>query len=301
MTRTIYCLFSGGRDSAIACAIAKRVADARGWNFVLVHIDTGTALPGVKEYVVEYARWLGIKYYAYYVMDELIALNCGGDGGRVLMLVIVRTDFEYWEGVEEWGYPLYWDRRWCKTYLKDRPLFTFLGTMYRPGDIVVMGIRKTESLYREREFNRTFYKYRHRSGMWVSYWLPLLHADDVVVSKLARRLGIPTSPVWRIGFSGECMCMAGMSKSKLDRVIDEYPEYAEEIARRDEEVQRKRRSGPAYPAPLVKVRVTLHDYVRDRKKRREGQTSIMDFIEYTGSSCAGTCMLPIGRARPWRP
>jgi tRNA(Ile)-lysidine synthase TilS/MesJ len=36
----IHCFFSGGRDSALACFIAKSVADVRKWEFVLVHIDT---------------------------------------------------------------------------------------------------------------------------------------------------------------------------------------------------------------------------------------------------------------------
>lgn len=157
MRRTIHCLFSGGRDSAIACAIAKKVADIRGWGFILLHIDTGIQLPGVREYVINYARWLGIKYYAYYVMDRLIAINGGGDGVRPVMLIIVRTDFEYWRGVEEWGFPLLWHNRWCKTYLKDRPLFTFLRKTYRPRDVVVMGIRKSESLFRERESSTRYF------------------------------------------------------------------------------------------------------------------------------------------------
>ena len=47
MDRVIHCMFSGGRDSAMACTIAKRVADIKGWGFRLIHIDTGIQLPGV--------------------------------------------------------------------------------------------------------------------------------------------------------------------------------------------------------------------------------------------------------------
>lgn len=98
------------------------------------------------------------------------------------------------------------------------------------------------------------------------------------------------------------MCMAGMSKSKLDSVIDNYPDFAEEMARRDEEVQRKRYSGePSYPAPLVKIKVTLHDYVHKRLEERKKQMMITSFfpgeeeeegeIPYVGASCQGSCML----------
>jgi len=56
---TIHCFFSGGRDSALACYIAKKVADVRGWDYRLVHIDTTVAIKQTREYVHKYAQWLG--------------------------------------------------------------------------------------------------------------------------------------------------------------------------------------------------------------------------------------------------
>ena len=280
MRRTIHCLFSGGRDSAVACFIAKRVADIRGWNFRLVHIDTGIRLPDVEPYVEKYAKWLGAE------------------------LVVLHTDFNYWDGCKEWGYPLLWHNRWCKRLLKEKPLSDYLWREYKPIDVVVMGIRKDESLFRKREFNKTFYKYRHRDGLWVNYWLPVLYADGYVINKLIRKYGIPISPVWvKVGISGECMCMAGMSKSTLDKVIDNYPEFAMEMAKMDEEVQKARYSDePSYPAPLVKIKITLHDYVHKRLEERKKQKKITSFfpgeeeegeIPYVGASCQGSCIIDI--------
>jgi 3'-phosphoadenosine 5'-phosphosulfate sulfotransferase (PAPS reductase)/FAD synthetase len=54
----IHCFFSGGRDSAVTCYLAKRVADVRKWQFVLVHVDTTIGLKETEEYVRQYAEWL---------------------------------------------------------------------------------------------------------------------------------------------------------------------------------------------------------------------------------------------------
>jgi 3'-phosphoadenosine 5'-phosphosulfate sulfotransferase (PAPS reductase)/FAD synthetase len=48
-----FCLFSGGNDSTV---LAHR---CRGHYQQLVWIDTGTAVPGVAEFVCEFAAWLG--------------------------------------------------------------------------------------------------------------------------------------------------------------------------------------------------------------------------------------------------
>lgn len=75
--RRIYCLFSGGRDSALACYIAYQVAKVRGLDFKLVFINTGTALPDTPLYVRKYAEWLGVN------LIELSAV------------------IDYWEGVND--------------------------------------------------------------------------------------------------------------------------------------------------------------------------------------------------------
>ena len=49
----VWCLFSGGNDSTVLAHRCREHYQALAW------IDTGTAVPGVAEFVAEYADWLG--------------------------------------------------------------------------------------------------------------------------------------------------------------------------------------------------------------------------------------------------
>ncbi len=51
MDRTFHCFFSGGRDSALACYIAHRVADIKNFDFRLVFINTTIAILDTVDYV----------------------------------------------------------------------------------------------------------------------------------------------------------------------------------------------------------------------------------------------------------
>ena len=122
-----YCFFSGGRDSALACFIAKRVADVKRVPFYLVHIDTTINIPDTEGYVREYANWLGAE------------------------LIVLRPEETFEEYVKK--YP-YWpsiyppNKRWCYYELKLKPLVRFLRKNYRLGDVIVLGVRGPESLFR---------------------------------------------------------------------------------------------------------------------------------------------------------
>ena len=48
-----FCLFSGGNDSTVVAHRCKDDYEA------LIHIDTGTAVPGVRDFCEEFAAWLG--------------------------------------------------------------------------------------------------------------------------------------------------------------------------------------------------------------------------------------------------
>ena len=49
----VWCLFSGGNDSTVLAHRCREHYDGLAW------IDTGTAVPGVAEFVAEYAEWIG--------------------------------------------------------------------------------------------------------------------------------------------------------------------------------------------------------------------------------------------------
>lgn len=58
-----FCLFSGGNDSTV---LAHRCQDDYE---ALVHVDTGTAVPGVKDFCAEFAEWLGKPLVIYEAGD----------------------------------------------------------------------------------------------------------------------------------------------------------------------------------------------------------------------------------------
>jgi 3'-phosphoadenosine 5'-phosphosulfate sulfotransferase (PAPS reductase)/FAD synthetase len=187
---TVHCFFSGGRDSALACYIAFQVAKRRGWDFRLVHIDTTVSIRQTKEYVHQYARWLGVP------------------------LVIIRPELTFKEYAEKFGmWPsLYLQRfRWCYRYLKLQPLTKYLKENYKEGDIIVMGVSKSESKFRDKFYTATFFE-RDYDGVKAKVWAPLLFVDEPTLLRLIKQFKIPENPVWKYGFSGSaCAWLVALS------------------------------------------------------------------------------------------
>jgi 3'-phosphoadenosine 5'-phosphosulfate sulfotransferase (PAPS reductase)/FAD synthetase len=268
---TVHCFFSGGRDSALTCYIAKKVADVRGWSFRLVHIDTTIGLEETEEYVKRYAEWLGAE------------------------LVVLRPDYTFEEYVAK--YP-YWPHvyppwaRWCYHKLKRIPLERYLKQHYRDGDLLVLGVRRDESAFREREYNAVFTeKYYSDAKVNAKLWLPLLYVDDETLDKLMKKFGIPESPVWYlIGSSGECFCLAGASKKKVERAVRAFPKLCIRLMRIDDIIHANRRNkDESYPI-----------FLKDKRKRLKvwlqeicNNPTLLDYIDvkYEGKSCQGSCIL----------
>jgi len=120
----------------------------------------------------------------------------------------------------------------------------------------------------------------------VKLWMPLLRMDDSVVMKLMKQYGIPESPVWRkIGFSGECLCLAGAPIYSIVLVAKHYPEEFQHLMQIDEIINRNRKSKER-PSPfrLAQYGLTLQDVQR----RAATLVTLDDFIY---GSCEGSCML----------
>jgi 3'-phosphoadenosine 5'-phosphosulfate sulfotransferase (PAPS reductase)/FAD synthetase len=271
----VVCWFSGGRDSAVACYIAKRVAEARGWDFRLVHIYTRTPRPReVDEYIQEYAKWLG---------EELD------------IIMPERSFAEYAARYKRW--PVLWyDRdkyhygRWCYFELKYNVIVHFLRSDPTALNALhVFAIRAEESLFREREYNSVFGVKCYEKDLCVRYWLPLLRVDSLTLQRLVKTFGVPESPVWRkLGYSGECTCLAGMPMRTLIRLAANYPEVMEELAVIDDIIQAGRYKAPSYPAPLIDKRLTLRQWWEQLKR----QPRLDDYLDnYEGKGCQGSCIL----------
>jgi 3'-phosphoadenosine 5'-phosphosulfate sulfotransferase (PAPS reductase)/FAD synthetase len=171
--------------------------------------------------------------------------------------------------VKKWGYPLVFNKRWCFDFLKRRLLSRFAAEERREGlqAVWVTGIRRAESQRRCEAYHssRNIIKV---GGTYVEYYHPILDWTDGQVEAFIRENGIPENPLWRLGFSFECLCMAGMSISRLDKMIEEMPELARWLAEKDKEVQEARRKGPAYVNPLVDKKIPLCEYVKARMEQK---------------------------------
>jgi 3'-phosphoadenosine 5'-phosphosulfate sulfotransferase (PAPS reductase)/FAD synthetase len=268
---TIHCFFSGGRDSALACYIAKRLADIKGWGFKLVHIDTTVGLEETEEYVMVYARWLGAE------------------------LIVLRPDHTFEEYAARYPYwpHIYPSRfRWCYYKLKLRPVEKYLKRNYKNGDIIAMGIRGDESDFRKRKYTGVFMeKYYEGAKLVTKMWLPLLYVDDETIDKLIKQFGIPESPVWyAIGSSGECFCLAGSSKKTVARAVCAFPKLRMRLMRIDDIIHAHRRKGDSYPIFLKDKRERLKEWLQ---KITCDQTLLdyLDYGKYEGKSCQGSCIL----------
>ena len=276
---SIICWFSGGRDSALSCYIAKQVADAKDLELKLVHINTRTPRPrDVDEYVAKYADWLGV---------DLITIQPDKSFEEYAM------KYNYWPSIvktkEGWQ-----NMRWCYYYLKRLPIIKFLSdNAWARRALHVFGIRKSESLFREREYDSTFGTKCYTEKLCIKYWLPLLNVDSAVLDKLIRKYNIPQSPVWaKLGSSGECMCLAGASYETLVKLRIHYPDVVKELVRIDDIIQSRRRKGPSYPTPLKHLKMTLRQWYESFKPPMPIEYFLSENEdEYVGKACQGSCML----------
>jgi 3'-phosphoadenosine 5'-phosphosulfate sulfotransferase (PAPS reductase)/FAD synthetase len=266
-SKTIHCFFSGGRDSALACYIAFQVAQRRRWDFRLVHIDTTISIRQTKEYVKQYAQWLGAG------------------------LVVIRPERTFKEYAAQIGmWPsLYPQRfRWCYRYLKLQPLVKYLKENYKKGDLIVIGVRKSESDYRYMFYNATFFV-KDYDGVRAWVWAPLLYVDEPILVRLLERFNIPKNPVWRYGFSGECLCLAGAPEYEIGLILRNFPKEREALLEVDDIINRNRKSGkPSAPFRLAQRGYrTLREYYEAVVKL---QVTLDNFIPYGGCQ-GGSCML----------
>jgi len=257
--KVVYDLFvSGGKDSVAAAILGAERALAEGAEYRVVHVDELSAFEVPRrllptdplDYVERFADWLGAD------------------------LVVLKPQISFWEGVKKWGYPLVYDKRWCYCWLKEEPLARFRFEELKEGasPVWVTGIRATESKRRAKLFKDEEYALPASDRFWygkykVKWWHPILFWSDREVEELIADRKPPENPLWKLGFSCECLCLAGTTKKKLDFLIAKMPEIFAWLAEKDREVQAARSSGrPAFPRPLVEEKVTLHEYVEKKLK-----------------------------------
>jgi 3'-phosphoadenosine 5'-phosphosulfate sulfotransferase (PAPS reductase)/FAD synthetase len=233
-----WCLFSGGNDSA---ALAHR---CREHYQALVWIDTGTAVPGVAEFIGEYAKWLG----------KPLRVLSAGDAFRRLVL----GDLVWWAryiSAREWeadlsieafiahdqkvygrasggdlgqcphGFPGPAAHGRAYNRLKERQLMALLreskhGHPRTARVLFLSGIRRAESQRRAKRPSV------NRPGGSMVFACPLIDWTGDDTREYRAEHAIPESPAAALLHrSGECNCGAYAGKGERAMLKALYPEW----------------------------------------------------------------------------
>lgn len=201
-----FCLFSGGNDSMVTAHRCRDHYDELVW------IDTGTALPGVAEFVQEAADWLG---------KPLRIMRHDFDAYR--LLVLGGTD---WKG-REWhvlGFPGPAQHGRAYNRLKERQVERLLretkeGHPRSARVMALTGIRRAESKQRSKR------QPTNRKGSMV-FVNPLIDWTDQKMLRYREAYSLPESPVAALLHrSGECNCGCFADEGERQMIRSLWPDW----------------------------------------------------------------------------
>lgn len=204
-----FCLFSGGSDSLV---LAHRCRD---YYDELVHIDTGTAVPGVQEHVKRCAEELE---------KPLQILRHNDDAFRLLVIGGTDSDGKKWEPL---GFPGPAQHGRTYTRLKERLLERLLrdtkdGHPRSARVLALSGVRRAESARRSNRRPMT----RRGSLVFVN---PLIEWTDREMSDYRERHDLRLSEVAALLHrSGECQCGAFADKNEREMLRSLWPDWFDE-------------------------------------------------------------------------
>lgn len=189
-------LFSGGHDSTVLAHRCRHLYDS------LAFIDTGTAVPGVREFVVEFADWLGKPLH---ILEA-------GDAYRIL--------------VRRLGFP--GPAQHSRTYqrLKERQLDRLLrelkvGHPRSSRVLFLSGLRRSES--RRRSGRQPITKVKAKV-----FACPLIDWSEAEMWRYRRDNGLPESDVAALLHrSGECNCGAFAAPGERRELEQLWPGWFE--------------------------------------------------------------------------
>lgn len=230
------CLLSGGGDSTVTAHRCRDMYDE------LAFIDTGTALPGVREFVVDFAASLDKPLRILDSGDAYHRLVLGDDAwwrfhhrerrlGESLSDFVVRTTPGRRRGDglgnQPQGFPGPGGHLAAYARLKERQIEAIVrdakvGQDRRTHVALLSGARRYES--RRRSMSQGIDGWRRRGGqLWIN---PLNDWRDDEMTAYRAEHRIPTSdPAALLHRSGECNCGAYMSTGELADVVALYPDW----------------------------------------------------------------------------
>jgi 3'-phosphoadenosine 5'-phosphosulfate sulfotransferase (PAPS reductase)/FAD synthetase len=192
------CLFSGGNDSAVLAHRCREHYDQ------LVFIDTGTAVPGVREFVESFAQWI----------DKPLWVYESGDAYRRMVLN------------PEFGFPGPAQHGRAYTRLKERQTEVLLrdlktGHPRSARALALTGLRRAESTRRKKRQPIT-----RRGGLVFAN--PLIDWTNQDVRDHRTEHKLPESDVAAlIHRSGECNCGAYAQPGEREMLRSLWPDWFE--------------------------------------------------------------------------
>lgn len=203
-----FCLTSGGGDSTVLAHRCREHFDE------LVHIDTGTAVPGVQDFVREYAEWLG----------KPLRILEAGDAYEVMVLggLACRSG----DLTPPLGFPGPANHQVAYTRLKERQVEALIRDVKeghpRTAKIMLLsGTRRHESARRMRTQAN-----RHRcrgAQLWVN---PLLDWTDAQMRSYREEHELPISDVSALLHrSGECNCGSFAAPGEREMMRSLWPQW----------------------------------------------------------------------------
>jgi 3'-phosphoadenosine 5'-phosphosulfate sulfotransferase (PAPS reductase)/FAD synthetase len=247
----VWCLFSGGNDSTVLAHRCREHYDGLAW------IDTGTAVPGVAEFVADYARWLGKPLrvlsagdaFREMVMGDLVwwaRFITAKDADPCLSIeaFIACDEREHGRasggefGQVPHGFPGPGAHGRAYNRLKERQIMALLreskvGHSRRARVLFLSGIRRAES--RRRSKREAISREPGRAAVFAC---PLIDWSNEEMLAYRREHEIPESSAAALLFrSGECNCGAFASRGEREMLKALYPEWFTGIEALEAEAQ----------------------------------------------------------------
>ncbi|HEU4975710.1 MAG TPA: phosphoadenosine phosphosulfate reductase family protein [Baekduia sp.] len=207
----IFALYSGGNDSAVACSFTKRaIGDLLD---AAVFIDTGTALPGVREHVETTTAARGLR------------------------LIVLEAGDAFFEMVAKHGVPGPGAHRYPYVNLKERQVDRLIRehkTRWNDRIMLVSGVRRSES---DRRMGTAEPTSRDGCTVWAN---PLIDWTNAEMRTYRERNGIePSDAAALMHRSGECNCGAFAAPGEREMLRDLYPDWFERVVVRAERIARR--------------------------------------------------------------
>jgi 3'-phosphoadenosine 5'-phosphosulfate sulfotransferase (PAPS reductase)/FAD synthetase len=209
----VWCLFSGGNDSTVLAHRCREHYDG------LAFIDTGTAVPGVAEFVADFAEWIGKPLRVMHAGDAFRTLVLGGH---------VRKNGTVEQGI---GFP--GPAMHSRSYfaLKERQIRALLreskvGHSRRARVLFLSGIRRAES--RRRSRREPIDRLKGTAAVFAN---PLIDWTGQDMRQYRSEHELPESDAAALMHrSGECNCGAFASAAQERATLQLlYPEFFRSI------------------------------------------------------------------------